>query len=125
MVIVQNRSKRKSSGGRYKTGQAKKLHQRGRKATMTAVGIKTLRSVRTKGGSRKLKLLREEVANVYDSKTKKYTKAKIKTILETPANQNYARRNIITKGTLIDTEAGKAKVTGRPGQDGIVNAVLV
>ena len=34
-------------------------------------------------------------------------------------------RGIITKGALIETELGKAIVTSRPGQDGVVNALLV
>jgi small subunit ribosomal protein S8e len=41
------------------------------------------------------------------------------------ANPNYVQRNIINKGAVIQTEMGLAKVTSRPGQDGIVNAVLV
>ena len=35
------------------------------------------------------------------------------------------RRNILTKGAIIETDAGKAKITNRPGQEGTVNAVLV
>jgi small subunit ribosomal protein S8e len=31
----------------------------------------------------------------------------------------------MTKGAIIETEMGKAKVTSRPGQDGVVNAVLL
>ena len=33
--------------------------------------------------------------------------------------------NIITKGSVIQTEKGKAQVTSRPGQHGVVSAVLV
>ncbi|MCX6709925.1 MAG: 30S ribosomal protein S8e, partial [Candidatus Woesearchaeota archaeon] len=35
------------------------------------------------------------------------------------------RRNIIVMSTIIDTEIGKARVTSRPGQHGIINAVLI
>ena len=35
------------------------------------------------------------------------------------------RRNIINKGAIIDTGLGKAKVTSRPGQTGIVSAILL
>jgi len=31
----------------------------------------------------------------------------------------------MTKGSVIDTEFGKAVITSRPGQDGVVNAVIV
>ena len=46
-------------------------------------------------------------------------------VVENPANPNYARRNIITKGAVIETSAGEARVTSRPGQSGQVNAVLL
>jgi len=45
--------------------------------------------------------------------------------LSTPSNREYAKRNIITKGAIIQTSEGKARVTSRPGQDGVVNAVLI
>ncbi|MCE4622698.1 MAG: 30S ribosomal protein S8e, partial [Desulfurococcales archaeon] len=32
---------------------------------------------------------------------------------------------IIVKGAIIETTEGKAIVTSRPGQDGVVNAVLI
>ncbi|MBS3163365.1 30S ribosomal protein S8e, partial [Candidatus Woesearchaeota archaeon] len=51
--------------------------------------------------------------------------AKIKTILENPANRHYVRRNIITKGSVIDTDLGKARVTNKPGQEGAINAILI
>ncbi|MHA1485277.1 MAG: 30S ribosomal protein S8e, partial [Candidatus Thorarchaeota archaeon] len=30
-----------------------------------------------------------------------------------------------TRGTIIKTSKGRAKVTSRPGQEGILNAVLI
>ena len=50
---------------------------------------------------------------------------KIKTVIESPDNRHYARENVLTKGAIIDTEAGKARITSRPGQEGVVNAVLI
>jgi small subunit ribosomal protein S8e len=35
------------------------------------------------------------------------------------------RRAIITKGAIIETSKGNARVTSRPGQCGIINAVLL
>ena len=47
---------------------------------------------------------------------------------ENKANRLYTRRNIITKGAIINVKInGKeqtAKVTSRPGQSGVVQAVL-
>lgn len=54
-----------------------------------------------------------------------YKKVKIKGVLESKDNRNFARQNIITKGTVINTEMGKARVTNRPGREGGVNAILL
>jgi small subunit ribosomal protein S8e len=32
---------------------------------------------------------------------------------------------VLTKGAIIDTELGQARVISRPAQDGIINAVLM
>lgn len=126
MVVIQSGKRgRKPTGGRYKATQSKRLHNMGRPATLTKIGTQKVKGVRAKGGSKKMKVLVAEKANVYDPKAKKYTTAAIKNVEESQANRHFVRRNIIVKGTIINTEKGKAKVTSRPGQDGTVNAVLV
>ena len=65
------------------------------------------------------------MANVFDPKKGKVTRTKILTVTENPANPNYVQRNIITKGAIIQTELGNARITSRMGQDGVVNAVLI
>ncbi|MEK6916797.1 MAG: 30S ribosomal protein S8e, partial [Nanoarchaeota archaeon] len=81
--------------------------------------------IRVRGGNTKIRLLRTNVANVYNPKTKKYTKAKIAQVVENPGNRHYVRANVMTKGAIIKTDIGNAKITSRPGQDGVINAVLV
>ena len=125
MVLTQYRSKRKTTGGRYKSYRGKRLFETARTASLTKLDTTRNVKISTLGGNSKQRLYRAEFANVVDPKTKKHKKIKIKTILESPANRHYVRRNIMTKGTVIDTELGKAKITSRPGQDGTVNAVLV
>jgi small subunit ribosomal protein S8e len=51
--------------------------------------------------------------------------ATIENVVRNDANPNYVRRNIVTRGAVIETSEGEARVTSRPGQDGQVNAVLV
>ena len=46
-------------------------------------------------------------------------------VIENSANPNYVRRNIITKGAIVETPEGNAKVTSRPGQDGVLNGILI
>ena len=125
MALIQYRSKRKVSGGRYKSYRGKRLFEVARMPSLTKLERTKLVKIPTLGGNQKTRLLSAEYANIVDPKTKKYKKVRIKTILENPANRHYVRRNIMTKGTIIDTEIGKAKITSRPGQDGSVNAVLI
>ena len=125
MVIVQTKSKRKSTGGRYKKTDPKRKAQIGRRPVLTKLAERKCTSVRTKGAGVKPRLLTENMVNVMDSKTNKVTKTEIKAVVENPANRHFVRRNILTKGTVVETSLGKAKITSRPGQDGTLNAVLV
>ena len=125
MAIDQSRSKRKATGGRYVTLRKKRKSDSGSIPTYTKVGKIKKRADRVLGGNVKTRLLDTDIANVMNPKTKKSFKTKIKSVIENPANRHYVRRNIITKGTIIDTEKGKAKVTSRPGQEATVNAILI
>jgi len=124
-MIIQKRSKRKITGARYKQAEGKRKYAMGRLPAFTKIGKEQKKIIRTRGGNRKVKLLSTEVANVYDPKERKHFKVKIVTIKENKANRHFVRRNIITKGAIIETEKGLARVTSRPGQDGVVNAVLI
>lgn len=125
MAISQARPKRKQSGARYRAYRKKKLHELGRLPTLTKLGKVKTKKIRTMGGNRKIRLLTGNMANVLDKKTNKIKKVAIKAVLENPANRHFVRRNILTKGTVIDTELGKARITSRPGQEGIINAELI
>ncbi|MFB6105867.1 MAG: 30S ribosomal protein S8e [Halobacteriaceae archaeon] len=120
----QGRSRRTKTGGRIRPQEKKRKYQLGRDPTETRVGEPELRTVDSRGNSRKVRALTTNVANVSmpDGSTEH---ADIEGVAENPANPNYARRNIITRGAIIETSAGEARVTSRPGQNGQVNAVLV
>ena len=125
MAVSQGRARRKSTGGRYVNYRKKKQYELGREPSFTKLSKKRIRVIRTMGGNRKLRLLSTDMANLFDPKTKAFKQIKIKTITDNPANRHFIRRNIMTKGSVIDTELGKARITSRPGQDGVVNAVLI
>ncbi len=125
MALWQGRSRRKITGGRYRNHRGKRKTEIGREKQITVIGRKTMKMVRTKGGNLKFRVLTVDVANVYDPKAKKTIRTNITTVMENPANPHYVRRNIITKGAIIETEKGKARVTSRPGQHGQINAVLL
>ncbi len=125
MAISQTRPKRKASGGRYRAWRKKRIYELGNLPSYTKLGKKSVKVIRGVGDNEKRALLSVDTANVYNPKEKKYEQLKIETILENPANRHFVRRNIMTKGTIIKTEKGKARITNRPGQEGVVNAVLI
>lgn len=127
-MISQKRSLRKATGGRYKvvkTTRLKKKANMGSLPTYTKVGPERKKIQRARGGNLKFRVFSTDKANLFDPKSKTYSQAKINIVVDNPASRHFTRRNIITKGAIILTEKGKAKVTSRPGQDGTVNAVLV
>jgi small subunit ribosomal protein S8e len=125
MVLTQDRSKRKSTGGRFTIQRLKRRHRLGRSPVLTSVGVKKTKTTRSLGGAKKIKLRSTDKVNIMDQKTKKCSVETIKTIVENPANRHFVRRNIFNKGAVIETSKGKAKVTNRPSQDGTVNAILL
>ena len=125
MALSQAISERKPSGGRYKAYRKKKQFELGREPSFTKLAKKRVQTIRVMGANRKLRMLSADTANLFNPKTKKFQQIKIKTITDNPANAHFIRRNIMTKGSVIDTELGKAKITSRPGQDGVINAVLI
>ncbi|KUK44753.1 MAG: 30S ribosomal protein S8e [Methanothrix sp.] len=121
----QGNSKRKFTGGRLISNRGKRKDELGREAGEPNVDVTRKKQINTRGGNSKVRLLRCNAASVADPATGKSKMAKIETVNDNSANLNYIRRNIITKGAIIKTELGDARVTSRPGQDGVVNAILV
>ncbi len=125
MTIFQGKSRKKATGGKLKASRSKKRFELGREPTLTRIGPEARKVLRTLGGNNKAVLMRAEVANVYVPAEKVTKKVKIQTVKENPANPHYVQRNIMNRGTVIQTELGEARITSRPGQDGVVNAVLL
>jgi small subunit ribosomal protein S8e len=93
--------------------------------SQTIVGEPRITKKRGRGGKMKLRALAVSHVSVTDPATGKSQKTEIRSVLKNPANVDYQRRGVITKGAILDTPLGQAKVTSRPGQDGVVNAVLI
>ncbi len=125
MAILQLRSRRKNTGGRYIRPLVRRLSRMGGLPIFTKIGETKTKSLRVIGGNSKDKLLAVKKANVYNPKTKKHAVATIKNIVENPANRHYVRRNILTKGAIVETDKGRAQITSRPGQSAFVNATLL
>jgi small subunit ribosomal protein S8e len=119
----QGRSPRKRTGGRRQRARKKKLHELGAEPTETQVGERRFKTVDARGNTEKVRAIAAETASVAtDDGT---VAAEIENVAENPSNPNYARRNIVTRGAILETSEGRVRVTSRPGQDGQVNAVLV
>lgn len=121
----QGGSKRKESGGRIIRARGKRKFELGREPADPVINEVRRIGIPVMGGNSKVRLLRCNIANVTDPKTKSTRQTKIITVTGNPANVHYVRRNILTKGAVIKTEIGSARITNRPAQDGAVNAVLL
>ncbi|MBM3230369.1 30S ribosomal protein S8e [Candidatus Pacearchaeota archaeon] len=114
---------RKISGGRYHKQRKNKKYELHNPERHTLLGETKTKQLRVRGGSMKTIILKTDIANVViKGKTKQ---VKITKVEETPANRFYARQNRLMKGAVITTEAGKARITNRPSQEGQINAILV
>ena len=104
----------------------KRKYELGSEATGTKIGEPKLRKVRVLGGSIKQKLVSTGYANVVTGNQP--VRCEITELVENPANKDFTRRKIITKGAILrvklpDGKEIEARVTSRPGQDGVVNAI--
>jgi len=119
------RKGRKISGGKYKRQRKKKLYERINQARIVKLGETKKKTLRIRNGKIKTVLLSSNIANLIDKKTRKSKKVKIKNVIETPANRFLARQNVLIKGAIIETDAGRAKITNRPSQEGCVQCILI
>ena len=120
---VENLATSKITGGRRRPLRSRKKHETNRFPNEALVGeqITITRKVRGKNVKTAIKTI-DTVNLVIDSKAKK---VKILKVLENQTNNDYQRRGIISKGAILETAEGKCRVMSRPGQHGIVNAVLI
>lgn len=123
---IHRRSRTKSAGNGKKIIKArdKRRSELGNYFSATKLSEKDARvAMRRRGGNRDVRLKHAAIANVLTKAG--YKKAKISGVIESKDNRNFARQNIITKGSLISTELGNAVVLNRPGREGLINARLV
>jgi small subunit ribosomal protein S8e len=120
-----DQNKKKPTGGRKRPHRKKRSFERGSFPAETILGETKQKIEQKKGRNVKIKLLRGKNACITDAKKGKTEKVEIKRVIENPANIDYDRRGVITKGAIIETTKGRARVTSRPGQHGVINAILI
>ncbi len=120
---IENLGTSKITGGRRHPLRSRRKYELDRFPNEAVIGtqVTVTRKVRGKNIKSAIKTI-DSVNLAIDSKIKR---VKIIKVLENATNNDYQRRGIISKGAVLETEAGKCRVVSRPGQDGTVNAILV
>lgn len=121
---VENLETSKITGGRRHPLRIRRKYETDRYPNEALTGAQVTVTRKTRGNNKKTALKTIDFVNLAgaDSKVKK---TKILKVLENPTNNDYQRRGVITKGAVLETDQGKCRVVSRPGQNGIVNAILI
>ena len=121
---VENLATSKITGGRRQPLRIRRKYETDRYPNEAINGAQVTITRHVRGKNRKTALKTIDFVNLAtgDAKVKK---TKILKVLENDTNNDYQRRGIITKGAVLETQEGKCRVISRPGQNGIVNAVLL
>ena len=123
-MLWQRESIRKITGGRRRPAAMKRRAEIGLAPADTHIGEDRRRIIRTFGGNEKSRALRASVANVTNRERRD------------EESQDHERRREQRKpelcpaepaheGRYLKTEIGRARIMSRPGQDGVINAVLL
>ncbi len=121
---VENLATSKITGGRRHPLRTRRKYETDRypNEPINGAQVTITRQVRGKNSKTALKTIDFVNLATGDAKVKK---SKILKVLENATNNDYKRRGIITKGAILETQEGKCRVISRPGQNGIVNAILL
>ncbi|MBI1662522.1 MAG: 30S ribosomal protein S8e [Nitrosopumilus sp.] len=121
---VENLATSKTTGGRRHPLRIRRKYETDRypNEAVTGAQVTVTRTVRGKNKKTAVKTIDFVNLATGDAKVKK---TKILKVLDNATNNDYKRRGIITKGAILETQDGKCKVVSKPGQNGIVNAILV
>lgn len=125
MAIWQGSSLRKPTGARSRRNRNKRNAEFGRVAAETRIGEEVKKEIVARGNGKKIRATVANKINVIDPKDNSSKNVEIITVIDNSANSHFIRRNIVTKGAIVETELGQVKITSRPGQNGIVNGVLI
>ena len=79
---------------------------------------------RKRSGNTTVRVLKENMINVSDG-SGKTQRVEMTNVVENGADPNYVRRNILTKGAIVETTLGRVRITSRPGMDGVICGVVI
>lgn len=126
MSYYQGNDLRKPTSGLKGRARGKRKYELGSPPANTRLSDSEEREVIRIGGGNKKSILKKALyINVAIPEERAVKKVRVLDVVETPSNPQNARFKIITKGAVVRTELGLARVMSRPGQDGVLNGVLV
>ena len=121
---VENLATSKITGGRRVPLRIRRKYETDRYPNEAINGAQVTITRRIRGNNKKTALKSIDFVNLATGEAK-VKKTKIIKVLDNATNNDYKRRGIITKGAILETAEGKCKVVSKPGQNGIVNAILL
>ena len=121
---VENLATSKITGGRRVPLRIRRKYETDRYPNEPINGAQVTVTRRVRGSNQKTALKSIDFVNLATGEAK-VKKTKIIKVLENTTNNDYKRRGIITKGAILETAEGKCRVISKPGQIGIVNAILL
>ena len=121
---VENLATSKITGGRRVPLRIRRKYETDRYPNEPINGAQVTVTRRVRGNNQKTALKTIDFVNLATGEAK-VKKTKIIKVLENATNNDYKRRGIITKGAILETAEGKCRVVSKPGQLGIVNAILL
>ena len=121
---VENLATSKTTGGRRVPLRVRRKYETDRYPNEPINGAQVTVTRRIRGNNKKTALKSIDFVNLATGESK-VKKSKIIKVLENATNNDYKRRGIITKGAILETQEGKCRVVSKPGQNGIVNAILL
>jgi len=121
---VENLATSKITGGRRYPLRTRRKYEIDRYPVETLSGQQETVIRKVRGQNSKISLKTADFVNLAVP-GQKVKKTKILKVLKNPSNNDYERRGVISKGAILETEDGQCRVVSRPGQTGIVNAILI
>ena len=121
---VENLATSKLTGGRRHPLRVRRKYEIDRYPNEALIAPQVTVTRKVRGKNQKTALKKIDFINL-SAPNSKVKKTKILKVLENPTNNDYQRRGVITKGAILEIKEGKCKVVSRPGQDGVVNAILI
>ena len=120
---IENLATSKITGGRRHPLRTRRKYEIDRFPNEPTIGEEVTVTRKVRGKNLKTSVKTIDFVNLaINSEVKK---VKIVRVLENATNNDYKRRGVISKGAVLETKEGKCRVVSRPGQHGVVNAILV